>query len=144
MASIDWDTEASDGGNTLESPRPDPANRFFDWEPDVVVIGQRRTAASDAEQYLVKFRTDYIVRVTIRHLTPSLLTDALALKKWLIEGGEVTLTTDDAVGATFDELTLRQETEPEITNEDDNRQHFSFTCELRSADPIVIDYSASA
>lgn len=142
MASISWDTAASDGGETLASPRPDPANRFFDWEPDIVVVGHRNTAVSNAEQYLVKFRTDYCVRVSIRHLVPSLLSLALDLKKWLIEGGEVTLTTDDANSATYDELTLRAETTPTITNEDDNRQHFTFTCELRSADPILIDYTA--
>ena len=124
---------------TLESPRPDPANRFFEVVPNYAHIGPLKVALTRAI-HAFTFREDYTVSVTIRHLSPSQWEDALLMKQWLMTGNAVTLTTDDVDGNTYTGLTLAPGTEPEIANDDDERQHFSFTCVLVDDDPIVVNY----
>ena len=137
MADIEWE----DGSvpMILGSPRPDPANRFFEVVPDYQHIGPQRVALTRAI-HVFTFREDYTVSVTIRHLSPSQLEDALALKQWLITGNTVTLNTDDVNGATYAGLQLAPGTTPEIKNDDDERQHFSFSCVLADDSPITVDY----
>jgi hypothetical protein len=137
MARIDWGVGSVT--DTLGSPRPDPANRFFEVVPDYVHVGPIKTAMTRAI-HAFTFREDYTVSVTIKHLSPDLLEDALALKKWLITGGLVTLVTDDLDSAEYDELQLAPGTTPEIKNDDDERQHFSFSCVLAGDDPITVNY----
>lgn len=137
MADITW----TDGStpNILGSPRPDPANRFFDVVPDYRHIGPIRTALT-AALHAFTFREDYTVAVTIKHLSPSVEEDALALKRWLMTGGAVTLNTDDVDGASYSDLTLAPGTEPAFTLEDEERQHYAFSCVLRDDSPITVNY----
>jgi hypothetical protein len=137
MADIEW----TDGSvpMSLGSPRNDPANRFFEVVPNYEHVGPIRVALTRAI-HAFTFREDYTVSVVIKHLHPSQEEDALALKRWLMIGGEVTLNTDDVNGASYSSLQLAPGTTPEIANDDDERQHFSFTCVLASDDPITVDY----
>ena len=141
MAEIQWGSPDSSGAlpYALGSLRPDPANRFFDLVPDYSPIGPRVTTL-DRTQHLFALREDYTAKLTIRHLQPSQLATALALKAWLIAGGEVAVITDDVDGNEY-ACTLRPGTTPTITNDDEGRQHFSFSCELAGDDPVVVDYS---
>src|SRR5690349_24632860 len=116
VARIDWGVGSVT--DTLGSPRPDPANRFFEVVPDYQHIGPQKVALTRAI-HVFTFREDYTVAVTIKHLDPTLLEDALALKKWLITGGDVTLVTDDLESNTYSGLTLAPGTTPSITNDDD-------------------------
>jgi len=138
MARIDWGVGSVT--DTLGSPRPDPANRFFDVVPDYQHIGPIKVALTRAI-HAFTFREDYTVSVTIKHLSPDLLEDALALKQWLMTGGAVTLVTNDVDSNEYDGLTLAPGTEPTIQNDDDERQHFTFTCVLADDDPIIVNYS---
>lgn len=138
MASIDWGVGSVT--DTLRSPRPDPANRFFSVVPNYQHIGPIRVAMT-AAIHAFTFREDYTVAVTIRHLSPDSWTDALDLKKWLMTGNSVTLTTNDIDGNVYSGLTLAPGTEPEIRNDDDERQHFSFSCVLRDDSAILVNYN---
>jgi hypothetical protein len=141
MADIEWiEGEGSEATTmNLGSPRPDPANRFFEVVPDYVLIGERKVALSRAIHTFV-FREDYTVHVVIKHLSPTQHATALMLKKHLINGGLVTLNTDDADDAVYPDLQLNPGTTPEIANDDDERQHFSFTVDLAGDDPITVNY----
>jgi hypothetical protein len=146
VADIEWtpDSEGSSGGSdastlTLGSPRPDPANRFFEVVPDYLHIGPRKTAL-DRRLHVFTFREDYTVHVVIRHLAPSQWGLALELKRHLIAGGLVTLNTDDLDDASYENVQLAPGTTPEIKNDDDDRQHFSFTVDLAGDDPILVNY----
>ena len=134
----DLSTEES-SPTVLGSPRPDPANRFFDVVPDYVPVGPSKVALTRAI-HVFRFREDYTVSLTIRHLTPSQLEDALYVKKWLMDGNTVTLNTDDLDTAIYTGLQLAPGTTPEIRNDDDERQHFSFACVLAGDDPITVNY----
>lgn len=123
----------------LGSPRPDPANRFFEVTPDYQHIGPQKVALTGAI-HVFTFREDYLCSLVIRHLAPSQLSDALYMKQWLMTGGSVTMTTDDLDNAVYTGLTLAPGTTPEITNDDDERQHFSFSCVLRDDAPITVNY----
>jgi len=136
MASIATDESSP---TTLESPRPDPANRFFDVVPNYEHVGPIRATLTGA-LHAFTFREDFTVSFTIRHLSPDQWADALAMKQWLMTGGAVTMTTDDRDGNVYTGLTLMPGTTPEIRNDDDERQHFSFSCVLRDDDPIVVNY----
>jgi hypothetical protein len=142
VASIAWDVDASDGGQSLASPRPDPANRFFGYTPDVDVVGPVAQALGDGEEYLFEFREDHFAHLEIHHLAPSQLAAAVDLCLWLLRRKPVTVTTDDVNNAVYTGLKLRPGTKPEIVNEDEARQHFTLRCDLRSSAPILVDYSA--
>jgi hypothetical protein len=137
MADITWE----DGSvpMSLGSPRPDPANRFFEVVPDYVHVGPIKVAMTRAI-HAFTFREDYTVSVTIRHLSPAQWEDALALKQWLMTGGTVTLNTDDLDSNSYSGLQMAPGTSVEIANDDDERQHFSFKCVLADDDPIVVNY----
>lgn len=145
MASIQYGTPDSSGDypNSLGSPRPNPANRFFGYAPDAARIGPRRTTLGDGATYQFGFRTDYYAHLEIHHLAPSQMGDALDLKLALLNGETVRVVTDDADSSAYT-CTLKPGTEPTITNDDDQRLLFSFACDLRSADPILVNYGAAA
>ena len=138
MARIDW----TDGSvsNSLGSPRPDPANRLFDCVPDYKHIGPMRVALTGVI-HAFTFREDYTLGFTIKHLTPDQWEDAQALKRWLMIGGAVNLVTGDVDANTYNSVTLAPGTEPSIANDDDERQHFSFSCVLRDDQPITVNYN---
>jgi len=141
MADIEWTEGEGSSASTMSlgSPRPDPANRFFECVPDYVPIGPSKTAL-DRTIHTFRFREDYTVRVVIKHLAPSQWADALALKKHLLDGGLVTLNTDDLDSNSYSNIQLAPGTVPEIKNDDDERQHFSFTVTLADDDAIVVNY----
>lgn len=143
MAEILFGTPDSGGDYpySLASPRPDPANRFFDFRTDVMRVGPRRTTLGDAVQHTFAFRTDYVARLSVRHLAPSAESTMLALKLWLMDGGAVRVITRDGNAAVYTGLTLRPGTEPTIDLEDETRQHWKFSCELRHTSAITVDYS---
>lgn len=140
MAEIQFGTPDSGGDypEVLASPRPDPANRFFSWKPDYEPIGPRATTL-DRTQHLFALREDYTVSLEVRHLAPTQLTTALALKAWLLAGGAVNVVTSDDDDNEY-VCTLKPGTTPTITNSDDSRQHFTFACELAADDPIIVEY----
>ena len=144
MASIEFGTPDSSGDypSSLASPRPDPENRFFEFVPDVDPIGPRATAVGDGATYRFGFREDYTARLRIRHLAPSQLVTALALKLALLNGETVHVVTDDSDDNDYT-CTIRPGTEPTIANDDDNRLHFSFTCDLRADTPILVNYGTA-
>jgi hypothetical protein len=123
----------------LGSPRPDPANRFFEVTPDYRHIGPLKVSLTRAI-HAFTFREDYTVSLVIRHLAPSQLEDALYVKRWLMLGNAVTMTTDDLDSNSYSGLTLAAGTTPEIKNDDDERQHFSFAVVLASDSPITVNY----
>jgi hypothetical protein len=137
VARIDWG--AGSVTNTLGSPRPDPANRFFDVNVDYKHIGPIKVALTRAI-HAFTFREDYTVSVTIKHLSPSVSDDALELKQWLMTGGDVTLVTDDVDGNAYTGLTLAPGTEPVFKLDDEERQHYSFTCVLTDDSAITVNY----
>lgn len=136
MASISTDESSP---TVLASPRPDPANRFFECTPNYVHVGPIKTTLARTI-HAFTFREDYTLSLTIRHLSPDQWEDALAVKQWLMTGGTVTVDTDDLDSNTYSGLTLAPGTEPEIKNDDDERQHFSFACVLADDAPIVVNY----
>lgn len=141
MADITWlEGEGSEATTlSLGSPRPDPANRFFDCVPNYAHIGPRRVAMTRAI-HAFTFREDYTLKLVIKHLAPSQLLLAQALKRHLMNGGEVTANTDDLDGASYDELTLAPGTEPEIRNADDEQQHFEMEMILAGDEPMTVNY----
>ena len=141
MADIEWTEGTGSDATTMNlgSPRPDPANRFFEVVPDYIHVGPQKVALTRAI-HVFTFREDYTVSVVIKHLSPSQLETALTLKKHLITGGTVTLNTDDLDDAQYTGLQLAPGTTPEIRNDDDERQHFSFACVLADDDPITVNY----
>jgi hypothetical protein len=141
MADITWTEGEGSEATTLSlgSPRPDPANRFFEVVPDYQHIGPIKVALTRAI-HAFTFREDYTVSVVIKHLSPTQLETALLLKAHLMTGGLVTLNTDDVDGATYTNIQLAPGTTPDIANDDDERQHFSFSCVLADDDPITVNY----
>lgn len=142
MAAIEFGTPDSSGDypNSLASPRPTPADRFFEFVPDVVPVGPRRTALGDGSTHEFRFRRDYTARLVIRHLAPSQLTTALDLKDALLAGESVNVVTSDSASHEY-VCTLKPGTEPVIENMDDGRLHFAFSCELRSSSKILVTYT---
>lgn len=141
MADIAWTegTGSAAQAMSLGSPRPDPANRFFEVTPNYEHIGPIKVALTRAI-HAFTFREDYTVSLVIRHLSPTQLETALMLKRHLMLGGTVTLNTDDLDDASYTDLQLAPGTVPEIRNDDDERQHFSFSCVLASDTAITVNY----
>lgn len=141
MADITWTEGEGSEATTLSlgSPRPDPANRFFECVPNYLHVGPRRVAMTRAI-HAFTFREDYTLRLVMKHLAPSQLALAQALKKHLMTGGAVTANTDDLNDASYDALTLAPGSEPEIRNADDEQQYFEMEMILAGDEPMAVDY----
>jgi hypothetical protein len=141
MAEIQFGTPDSGGDypESLSSSRPDPASRFFSVVPNAAIVGPRRTTL-DRTQHVFALRTDYSIAIVVRHLSPSQLATALALKLWLIAGETVRVVTRSSAGTVFT-ATLNPGTTPEIALDDEFRGHYSFHCELAKSTAMLIDYT---
>jgi hypothetical protein len=137
VADITWE----DGSvpMSLGSPRPDPANRLFDVTPKYEHVGPIKTAMTQA-RHTFTFSEYYTLAFTIKHLSPAQWEDALALQRWLTIGETVTLNTDDLDSNSYSGLQIAPGTTVDIANDDDERQHFSFSCTLMDTTPIVVNY----
>ena len=141
MANISWVVGVGSAATTLSlgSLRPDPGNRFFEVTPDYDPVGDFAVALT-GEIHSFLFREDFTCGVVIRHLRPSQHTLMLELKQHLMNGGVVTLNTSDVDDTSYTDIQLAPGTKPEIKNDDDNRNLFSFSCMLMSDEPIVVNY----
>jgi len=141
MANISWTSGVGSAAVTLTlgSPMPAPANRFFEYTPDYDFTGESKVALTGIIQTF-KFREDYSVSIMIRHLLPNQHSLMLMLKKHLMDGGEVTLNTEDLDTAVYENVTLMPGTKPQIKNDEDELQEFSFAVILRSDSEITINY----
>ena len=141
MASISWTEGEGSGASTvtLESPRPAPGNRFFDTVSDYDPVGDAEVTLT-GETHTFLFREDYLLSLTIKHLRPAQYANMLACKRHLMNGGEVTITTDDASATTYSNVRLAPGTKPEIKMNDDNRNLRDFSCVLVKSSALTVNY----
>lgn len=137
MANLEWTPGSTP--QSLGSSRPDPANRFFEWKPDYEPTGDVGVTLAGVH-HRFDYRVDYTLGIKIKHLTSDQLSLALELKQWLMNGGTVTVNTDDLDDASYDDVRLAAGTKPEIENDNDDEQLFTFSVMLASDEEMTINY----
>lgn len=130
------------GAATLQSPMNAPGNRFANWVPDVQDIGSPEVAVGTGISYLFILRTDYCASFEVPYLTEAQLAVAHRLKRWLMQGGAVTVTTNDNDSNTYTAY-LRAGTVPSIELTDRALMEYTMSLELKNsaAAPMTVNYS---
>lgn len=112
MSAVSW-TDGT-GSATLASSWPAPGNRFKNWVPFNVPIGEGAHGLGDGMRYQFRFRTDYGARFEIPGIQRTDVDLAIRLQEHLLSGGIVTVTTNDASSREYTECCLAPETQPEL------------------------------
>ena len=94
MASLAFDDGS--GSQTVSSSWPAPANRFSNWIPRPVKIGERATAWGDGKRYQWSGRTDYGASFELPGIARSSEAVLQAFKLWADAGGAFMVTTADS------------------------------------------------
>lgn len=99
MASVTFDDGSGD--QTISSAWAAPANRFGNWIPRPVKIGERATALGDGVRYQWSHRTDYGASFELPGIARSQEAVLQAFKLWADAGGTFTVTTADTESNTY-------------------------------------------
>lgn len=132
------------GAAVLTNEKPVPADRFMNWTPVSVPIGEAAHRQSDNARTMFRFHDDFGARFELPHI-PSIGTGspkvasvdvADRLKAWLIEGGTCQIETGDIDANIYATCGLMPNTTPELELTD--KQLLEYTLRL-----AVINVAAS-
>ncbi len=114
------------GAATLTSVVPYPGNRFFNWTPISVPIGESAELQATGAILMFPFRYQYGASFELRSISsigtgsplvaPSDIADRLRL--WLMNGGTCSVATGDSVASTYSTCGLMPGTTPELVLSD--------------------------
>jgi hypothetical protein len=141
MANIQWTVGVGSDASTLTlgSLRTSPANRFFDATPDYDPVGDTEVAM-DGQIHTFLFREDFLLNLVLQHLRSGQQLLMVELKQHLMNGGEVTVNTEDATNQVFTGVKLAPGTKPEIKKSDELRNLYTFTVSLMKNSAMTVDY----
>lgn len=141
MANIQWTVGTGSDATTLTlgSLRTSPANRFFDATPDYDPVGDIEVAM-DGQIHTFLFREDFLLNIVIQHLRSGQQLLMVELKQHLMNGGEVTVNTEDSANQSFSNVKLAPGTKPEIRKTDELRNLYSFTVSLMKSSAMTVNY----
>jgi len=118
---------------TLVNGQPSPADRFADWTPRTIPIGESANPQASAQRSMFLFRTDYAAAFSLPMITStgasSNLLVALRLVAWLLNGGTCTVNTGDASAAVYT-CCLSAGTTPNIKLSDKANMEYTLDLDL--------------
>ncbi len=96
----------NDGGAaTLNNGKAAPLDRFADWTPREIPAGESANPQASPQRTLFRFRTDWAATFSLPYIPSagagSLLTIATRLVAHLLNGGSVTVNTNDAATSSY-------------------------------------------
>jgi hypothetical protein len=129
------------GAATLTNGKTAPADRFANWTPDVVSVGDREVTLADGITHEEQLRVDYLAALELPLIPASSLGTALRLKLHLLAGNTCTVNTGDTSSRTYT-ARLAPGTVPEIVYADAHRLRYTFRCVLKntSAAAMLCNY----
>lgn len=104
MASITFDDGS--GNQTISSAWPAPANRFGNWIPKPLTIGERATAVGDGRRYQWSHRIDYGASFELPGIARSSEAVLQLFKLHADAGGIFTVTTADTESNVYSECAM--------------------------------------
>jgi hypothetical protein len=113
------------GAATLTNGLAAPQDRFSNWVPDVVPVGEHKDTLADGITHEFTFRTDYTASLDLTKIPASSQATMLRLKAHLLAGNTVTVTTADTSSHVYT-ARLAPGTVPEIVFSDPARLRYTF------------------
>jgi hypothetical protein len=89
-----------------------PADRLMSFEPDVRVVGQRRTLLASGAPRVWAYRTDFVASFELRDIPNTTMEAALAVLAHIASGGTFTVHTDDAAARSYPNCVLAPDADP--------------------------------
>ncbi len=90
---------------TLDNGKNAPGDRFADWTPRQVAVGESSNPQASAQRTMFRFRTDWATRFSLPMIpsagASSKLTVATRLVAHLNNGGSCTVNTGDAASSSY-------------------------------------------
>jgi hypothetical protein len=118
------------GAASLSNTRPVPLDRFANWTPRSVPIGPSETALGTGQKYAFVFRDDHMASFEIRGIPNTQMAIMLRLERHLEAGGQVSVTTGDALGSVYATCCLAPDQHPSITLSDSQNLEYAFQVSL--------------
>jgi len=110
--------------NGLRSVGGGVASRFSSWTPRNMPIGARETSLGTGQQYMFKFRTDYIASFSIDHIPMSYLSTVVRFMEHMYNGNTCAVYTEDDASRSYATCGLAAGAEISIQSEDRSEQWY--------------------
>ncbi len=139
MARITW--RDADGDHEFSNDVPWPGDRFAGWTPDYADVEDRQVSLGTGAEVAFLFRRDYVAHFEIREIPVTRHRDFFDLRRWLKNGGLVTLFTDDRAGRVY-ACRIRPGTTPTLTQTDAGLMLYTAAFDLKrtTAGDMLCDY----
>ena len=122
------------GAATLTNSKQTPADRFANWTPFVLSIGDSAARQSDGALTMFRTRTDYGAAFELRMIPSSgansKLTIAMRLIAHLMNGGTCAVTTGDAASSAYATCGLTPGTTPQLVMSDKRAIEYTLSLSL--------------
>lgn len=112
------------GAAELRNNKPAPADRFANWVPNSLSIGDAAERDSDGQLFMFSYRGDWGVTFELRkiRMAPvagvSMVDVADRLRRHLLRGGTCAVYTEDAAGHSYPTCGVAPGTTPQLTQTD--------------------------
>lgn len=142
MASIDF-TDGT-GSASLACSWPTPANRFRSYAPDVADKQDVAHGLGTGRRHVYTYADIYTAAIELPGILKSDLDIAVRLKKHLLAGGLVTLTSDDGNSTSYTDCALAEGSDVTIELEDRQMLEYVVRATFVSQDsppvPLLFEY----
>lgn len=132
------------GAATLTNRKPAPGNRFDNWMPNSMSVGDSAQRDSDGAVFLFSYRVDWGATFELRHIPAavvagvSMLDVADRLKRHLLMGGLCAVFTEDAAARSYPTCGLASGTTPQLSQSNARTVEYDLSLALTNlaADPV--------
>lgn len=124
------------GAATLTNGKPTPGDRFGNWVPSTMPIGESAVRQSDGATTMFVFRTDYGASFELSQIPVAttggvrLVDIADRLIAWLLSGGTCAVNTGDVGSSAYATCGLKPGTTPTLTFSDRKNLEYTLTLSL--------------
>lgn len=110
--------------NGLRNVSSGVGSRFASWVPRNTPIGARETSLGTGQQYMFRFRTDYMASFSIEHIPMASLDIVVRFVEHMLRGNTCSVYTEDLAARTYTTCGLAPGTDISVQSEDRTEQWY--------------------
>lgn len=137
--SITWNDGAA-GTLTNLKPAGSGADRFANWNPSSVPVGDAEEALGTGQLHTFTFRDDYLVSFELAQIPRSEQALMLRLQRHLMKGGTVVVNTGDTANRSYPTCCMVRGSNPGPKLTDRKSLEYTMAFSLRNVAAVPVDF----
>lgn len=110
--------------NGLRNIASGVGSRFASWTPRNIPIGPRETSLGTGQQYMFRFRTDFLASFSIEHIPMASLDIVARFMEHMYRGGTCAVYTEDLAARSYTTCGLAPGSDINVQSEDRTEQWY--------------------